>query len=135
MYFSQYGKLTIRPELGSAFIPAVPLLLLIMTVPESPRWLILKGRHPEAYYSLKRLRGREMLLVIREFLYLENSIQRPADVRSEYGRFTFIKLGTLLNKRRKRNALVAACIVMASQQLCGSEYSMEPPLYNLLTRV
>ncbi|THX37222.1 hypothetical protein D6D10_06045, partial [Aureobasidium pullulans] len=39
------GDITWRLQLGSACIPAIPLLIGIYLVPESARWLIKKGRH------------------------------------------------------------------------------------------
>lgn len=49
-----------RWMLGSAFIPAVPLLVGVFFVPESPRWYISKGRYRDAYNSLLRLRHCEL---------------------------------------------------------------------------
>ena len=46
--------------LGSACIPAFIVLLQVPYVPESPRWLQGKGRHREAFESLKRLRFEEI---------------------------------------------------------------------------
>jgi len=51
------GRIAWRLELGSAFIPVVPLLLGIYFCPESPRWYIKKGRFHEAYASLVKLRN------------------------------------------------------------------------------
>ena len=51
------GHIAWRLELGSAFIPAVPLLLGIYFCPESPRWYIKKGRYHDAYASLVKLRN------------------------------------------------------------------------------
>ena len=68
------GSISWRLQLGSAFIPAVPLVLGIYFVPEvrrahisrkqafantfqSPRWLMKKGRYKQAYQSFLRLRN------------------------------------------------------------------------------
>ena len=40
------GKYAWRYQLGSAFIPAIPLLILIYMCPESPRWLMSKSPFP-----------------------------------------------------------------------------------------
>lgn len=112
-------------ELGSAFIPAVPLLLYVMFAPESPRWLMKKGRHEEAFRSLERLRGKHKILAAREFLYLQSRIQQAQDEEdqgfaSNDGPWTFFHIKSLMKNRRTQSALIAAFIVMASQQLCGS---------------
>lgn len=43
------GDIAWRLQLGSAFIPAVPLVIGIMFTPESPRWLMQKKRYRKAY--------------------------------------------------------------------------------------
>jgi hypothetical protein len=43
------GDIAWRLQLGSAFIPAVPLVLGIYFCPESPRWLMKKGKFHKAY--------------------------------------------------------------------------------------
>lgn len=103
-------------QLGSAFIPAVPLALLIFFCPESPRWYIKKGRYGDAMQSLLRLRnnpvqaGRDLyyihvqLQVEREFIGHGNYINR------------FIELFTI---PRNRRATLASWTVMIAQQMCG----------------
>ena len=51
------GRIAWRLELGSAFIPVVPLLIGIYFCPESPRWYLKKGRFHDAYASLVKLRN------------------------------------------------------------------------------
>ncbi|WYZ39641.1 hypothetical protein EsH8_III_001555 [Colletotrichum jinshuiense] len=43
------GDIAWRLQLGSAMIPAVPLLLGIYFTPESPRWLLKKGKYSKAH--------------------------------------------------------------------------------------
>ncbi|KZV62126.1 hypothetical protein PENSPDRAFT_591900, partial [Peniophora sp. CONT] len=45
-----------RLQLGSACIPALLLACDTLFCPESPRWLIKKGRYQDAYKSLLKLR-------------------------------------------------------------------------------
>ncbi len=52
-----------------AFIPAVPLVLGIWFCPESPRWLMKKGRISDAYKSLLRLRNSP-LQAARDVYYI-----------------------------------------------------------------
>ncbi|EOD51364.1 putative sugar inositol transporter protein [Neofusicoccum parvum UCRNP2] len=63
-----------RLQLGSAFIPAVPLLILIWWAPESPRWYIKQNCYPQAYHSLLRLRNVP-LQAARDLYYMHVQIE------------------------------------------------------------
>jgi hypothetical protein len=54
------GRIAWRLQIGSAFLPAIPLVIGIYFCPESPRWYIKKRRYADAYQSLKRLRNCEL---------------------------------------------------------------------------
>jgi sugar porter (SP) family MFS transporter len=63
-FFSNYfllgvGEHNWRWMLGVQTIPAALYLLLLLFVPESPRWLLLKGRDDEALRVLSRIGGQE----------------------------------------------------------------------------
>ena len=49
-----------RLMLGSAGIPAIVVMSQVFFCPESPRWLISKGRYSKAFESLLRLRRHEI---------------------------------------------------------------------------
>jgi len=51
------GDIAWRLQLGSAFIPAIPLLIGVYFCPESPRWYMKKGCYHDAYTSLVKLRN------------------------------------------------------------------------------
>lgn len=116
------GAISWRLQLGSAFIPAVPLVLGIYFVPESPRWLISKGRYMKAYKSLLRLRNTP-LLAARELYYIyaqtvqEELLIQQSGVSKNNNFFT--RLIELFTIPRLRRATQASGIVMIGQQMCG----------------
>ncbi|KAL0262551.1 hypothetical protein SLS55_001519 [Diplodia seriata] len=70
----QVPRIGWRLQLGSAFIPAIPLLILIWWAPESPRWYIKKNCYPQAYSSLLRLRNVP-LQAARDLYYMHVQIE------------------------------------------------------------
>ncbi|PHH85973.1 hypothetical protein CDD83_10910 [Cordyceps sp. RAO-2017] len=105
-----------RYQLGSAFIPAVPLVILVYFCPESPRWYIKKNRYADAFRSLLRLRNNP-IQAARDLYYIHVQLQ----VESE-----FIVHGTYIGRffdlftiPRVRRATLASFVVMIAQQMCG----------------
>ncbi|KAL4882907.1 hypothetical protein BJY04DRAFT_226921 [Aspergillus karnatakaensis] len=105
-----------RLQVGSAFIPAVPLVFGVYMCPESPRWYIKKGRFPDAYNSLSRTRNHS-LLAARDLYYIYAQIKVEQEIAGE-GTYVarFIELFTI---PRVRRATLAAFTVMIAQQMCG----------------
>lgn len=110
------GRLSWRLQLGSAFIPAVPLWIGVYFCPESPRWYIKKGRYLSAYKSLKRLRNTE-LQAARDLYYIYAQIRLESELvkKSNYLK-RFVELFTI---PRVRRATLASFTVMIAQQMCG----------------
>ena len=117
------GDIAWRLQLGSAFVPAVPLALGIWFCPESPRWLMKKGRYEKAYQSLLRLRNTP-LQAARDLYYIHAQLTRERSLieKSGLGKSnTFIhRFFDLFTIPRIRRATQASGIVMIAQQLCGS---------------
>lgn len=110
------GTITWRLQIGSAFIPAVPLTIGIYFCPESPRWYIKKRRYQDAYRSLKRLRNSE-LQAARDLYYIYAQLQVEASIIGQSNYATrFVELFTV---PRIRRATLAAFTVMIAQQMCG----------------
>ena len=118
------GDIAWRLQLGSAFIPAVPLLLGIWFCPESPRWLIMKGKHRKAYESLLRLRNSPLqaardLYLIQAQLSMEQQMLEVSGY-SKNGNM-LIRFVELFTVPRLRRATQASGVVMIAQQMCGSK--------------
>ncbi|KAL2810623.1 general substrate transporter [Aspergillus granulosus] len=111
------GAITWRLQLGSALIPAVPLLFSIYFCPESPRWLMKKGRYAAAHQSLLKLRTAP-LLAARELysIHVEFEQDQVNDTNKESTLKRFTQLFTIPRIRRANHA---AGIVMLAQQMCG----------------
>lgn len=119
------GALSWRLQLGAAFIPAVPLLFGIYFCPESPRWLISKGRYKKAFESLCRLRNTP-LLAARDLYFIQAQIKVEQHIINE-GEFTktdniVTRFCELVTIPRVRRATQAAGIAMMMQPMCGSEF-------------
>ena len=110
------GPIAWRLQLGSAFIPAVPLVVGIYFCPESPRWLMKKGRYQKAYRSLLRLRNTP-LQAARDLYYVhaQLTIEHAVIGESNYAK-RFVELFTI---PRVRRATLASFTVMIAQQMCG----------------
>ncbi|KAF5335655.1 hypothetical protein D9611_009677 [Ephemerocybe angulata] len=110
------GAIAWRLELGSAFLPAVPLMIGVYFCPESPRWLMKKGRYGDAFKSFCRLRNSP-LQAARDMYYVHCQLDEEFKVLkgSTYvSRFT-----ELFTIPRVRRATLASFIVMIAQQMCG----------------
>lgn len=105
-----------RLMLGAPFIPAVPLLCLIYFCPESPRWLMKKGRYVKAWESFTRLRAHE-IQVARDIYYISAQLKIEDELigRTNYAS----RVGQLFTIPRVRRATLAAFTVMLAQQMCG----------------
>ena len=64
-----------RFPIAFQIVPLIFLLLVIYTMPESPRWLIKVGRQEEGRYILGRLRGEEDGLAEAEFQDIRNIVE------------------------------------------------------------
>ncbi|KAG6615926.1 putative proton myo-inositol cotransporter [Phytophthora cinnamomi] len=98
-----------RYMLGLAAIPAVVQFLGFLVLPESPRYLISKGRMEEAWTALRQIRGTED--VQAEGNHIEEEIARAEEVNANI--WDDIRSPAVLR------ALGLGCFLQALQQLCG----------------
>lgn len=110
------GDISWRLQLGSAFIPAIPLVLGVYFCPESPRWYMKKGKYDKAYQSLLRLRNNP-LQAARDLYYIHAQLEIESEIIGQSTYVTrFIQLFTI---PRVRRATLASFTVMIAQQMCG----------------
>ncbi|KAI4777754.1 MFS transporter [Aureobasidium sp. EXF-3400] len=112
------GEITWRLQLGSACIPAIPLLIGVYMVPESARWLIKKGRHQDAYKSLVRVRNSP-LQAARDLYYIHVQLEAEKAYLLERQSNFFKRAVELFTVPRLRRATQASGIIMIAQQMCG----------------
>ncbi|KAH8828536.1 hypothetical protein DL96DRAFT_1603621 [Flagelloscypha sp. PMI_526] len=110
------GRIAWRLQLGSAFIPAIPMTIGVFFCPESPRWLMKKGRYAEAYHSFTRLRNTE-LQAARDMFYTAKQLAAEFEVLK--GSTYWSRITELFTIPRVRRATIASGVVMIAQQMCG----------------
>ncbi len=74
MIFYGIGRIAWRVQLAAAFVPAVPLLVLVWFIPESPRWLLKKRRYAASFRSFCRLRNSN-IQAARDLYYAHAQIE------------------------------------------------------------
>jgi len=110
------GKIAWRLQIGSAFIPALPLVIGIYFCPESPRWLMKKNKYRKAYKSLLKLRFQPVQAA-RDLYYIHCQLEIEAQIVGKSNYITrFLQLFTI---PRVRRATLASFVVMIAQQMCG----------------
>ncbi|THH20783.1 hypothetical protein EW146_g643 [Bondarzewia mesenterica] len=102
-----------RLMLASAGMPALLLMAQVFFCPESPRWLISKGRYDKAYQSLARLR-RHPIQAARDLYYIHVLLETESQLTMNRNRFK-----ELFTVPRNRRATMASSILMFMQQFCG----------------
>ncbi|KAG7713583.1 hypothetical protein KL913_004923 [Ogataea haglerorum] len=103
-----------RLMLGSASLPAFLVMIQVWFCPESPRWLMGKERHKDAYDSYKRIRRHE-ILAARDCFYTHVLLLEEASYEMPF----FTKVKEMFTVRRNRNGAMGAWVVMFMQQFCG----------------
>ncbi|KAJ8539784.1 hypothetical protein K7X08_014036 [Anisodus acutangulus] len=110
-------KGTWRWMLGIAALPAVIQLLLMLTLPESPRWLYRKGKVVESREILAKIYSAEE--VEDEMLAMKKSIEEEKAIEGSIGSSTFTQIKKAFGSTTCRRALYAGICVQVAQQFVG----------------
>ncbi|KAG8630400.1 hypothetical protein KVT40_002019 [Elsinoe batatas] len=104
-----------RLMLASTSIPPIFVCIMTYFAPESPRWLISKGRYAQAYKSLVALRNTR-LQAARDLydIHIRLELEREVRPTAFWARAT-----QLFSIPRNRRAAQSAFFVMFMQQFCG----------------
>lgn len=104
---------------------ALPLVAAayVYTLPESPRWLLLKARQGKTTYYAKAFRSlcslrHSKLQAARDFFLIHHLLDGEEEIKQ--GRNRFFELWTV---DRNRRALIASLTVMFLQQVCALKIS------------
>lgn len=116
LIFMDVGRLAWRFQLGAAFAPALPLLGLIWLCPESPRWLMKKGRYQKAFRAFSRIRNSE-LICAREMFYAHCQLMAESDEFK--GKSLSKRVMELFTVPRIRRATISSSIIVIAQQFSG----------------
>jgi SP family sugar porter-like MFS transporter len=96
---------------GATAVPAAVFLLGILFVPESPRWLALRGREEDARRTLERLGGPESAAIV--LAEIEESVQA-----TEHRSTLAFELKTLMGPKL-RGVMLLGIGLAVLQQWCG----------------
>ncbi|XP_059438128.1 probable inositol transporter 2 isoform X1 [Corylus avellana] len=105
---------TWRWMLGVAGLPALIQFVLMLLLPESPRWLYRKGREEEAKTILRKIYSENE--VEEEIHALKESIEAEIEATGSSGKISYVEL---LKTKTVRRGLIAGVGLQVFQQFVG----------------
>ncbi|CAJ2511649.1 Uu.00g072740.m01.CDS01 [Anthostomella pinea] len=127
--FAEYGEPSMgwRFTVGLGAVPAVLQCVLVIFMPESPRWLVKAKKPVEARAVIQKTLGSDQASshlvddilesIEVEIIEEENSAKLNSRQRSSHSLLT--GWDNLFNVPKNRRALTIACLLQGLQQLCG----------------
>ncbi|VDI17127.1 MFS transporter, SP family, solute carrier family 2 (myo-inositol transporter), member 13 [Mytilus galloprovincialis] len=103
-----------RYMLGIAGVPSIIQFVGFFFLPESPRYLVNKGKVEEARKILEKLRDSSN--VDNEMRDIEKSVKESREFEQSN---VFATIGKMLGNQPVRKALLLGCLMQFFQQLCG----------------
>lgn len=110
------GDIAWRLQLGSAFIPALVLVIGVYFCPESPRWLMKHGKYDKAFQSFLKIRAHP-IIAARDYYYSYVIYEEEKAIAG--GGTYFSRMADIFRIPRIRRANYGASTVMIAQQMCG----------------
>ncbi|XP_049399338.1 inositol transporter 4-like [Solanum stenotomum] len=110
-------KGTWRWMLGIAGLPAVVQFVLMLALPESPRWLYRKGKVDESRDIIAKIYPAEE--VENEMLAMKKSVEEEKEIEGSIGSSTFTQIKKAFGSTTCRRALYAGICVQVAQQFVG----------------
>lgn len=108
---------TWRWMLGVAGIPPIVQIILMLSLPESPRWLYKQNKIAEATEALAKIYTADE--VEKELELLKTSIEEAEAVEASIGNNFFSKFKSAMKNTAVRRALLAGVTVQIVQQFVG----------------
>ncbi|KAK6174955.1 hypothetical protein SNE40_013506 [Patella caerulea] len=103
-----------RYMLGLGAVPAIIQFVGFLFLPESPRWLVGRGREDEAKQVLVKIRNTEN--VKKELQDIKDVVARDNKIKEEVGGFA---IGRLFRTRHVLKSAIIGSVLMAFHQLTG----------------
>jgi MFS family permease len=107
--YSRPGSSAFQIPLGVQGVLPTILIPLTFFIPESPLWLLTKGREQEAYENLRKLRAYGDVLVSDELRVMKIALQRDRELTAG------VKLTDLFAKGNVQRTLVATSMYSVNQ--------------------
>ncbi|KAK7892203.1 hypothetical protein LTR67_007299 [Exophiala xenobiotica] len=112
-YFCHNTAVQWRLPLAVTGVPALFLLMFLPWVPESPRWLMIRGQTEEAARIIRKLHGSDQDPRLEEFANLEINQMREQIIFEQQNHVSWVEF--LTSRKYARRAWVAAFTFMTSQ--------------------